>query len=55
MEYCSTMKKKEIQPLTTWMELEGIILSEISQRKTNAVSSQLYVETLKRQTHRSRA
>ena len=31
-------KKKEILPLvTTWVDLKGIILSEISQGKTNAV------------------
>ena len=32
-EYCSAMKKNEILPFATWMELEGIMLSEISQRK----------------------
>ena len=32
MEYYSTIKKNEILPFaTTWMELEGIMLSEISQ------------------------
>ena len=32
MEYYSAIKKNEILPLaTTWMELEGIMLSEISQ------------------------
>ena len=32
MEYYSAMKKNEILPLaTTWMDLEGIMLSEISQ------------------------
>ena len=36
MEYYSTFKKNEILPFaTTWMELEGIMLSGISQRKTN--------------------
>ena len=31
-------KKKEILPFeTAWRDLEGIMLSEISQRKTNAV------------------
>ena len=36
MEYYSAIKKNEILPLATiWMELEGIMLSEISQRKTN--------------------
>ena len=32
MEYYSAMKKNEILPFATmWMELEGIMLSEISQ------------------------
>ena len=32
------IKKNEILPYaTTWMDLEGIMLSEISQTKTNAV------------------
>ena len=32
MEYYSDIKKKEILPFAmTWMELEGIMLSEISQ------------------------
>ena len=32
MEYYSVIKKKEIPPfLTTWMYLEAIMLSEISQ------------------------
>ena len=34
MEYCPAMRNKEILPfVTTWMEVEGIILSEISQRE----------------------
>ena len=36
VEYYSAIKKNEILPFaTTWMELESIMLSEISQRKTN--------------------
>ena len=32
MEYYSAIRKKQILPFaTTWMELEGIMLSEISQ------------------------
>ena len=38
--------KNEILPfVTTWMDLEGIMLSEISQTKTNTVLSHLYVES----------
>ena len=39
MEYYSAIKKKEILPFAaTWMDLEGIMLSEISQtEKTNTV------------------
>ena len=38
MEYYSKIKKNEILPFATMgMELEGIMLSEISQRKTNII------------------
>ena len=38
MENYSAIKKNEILlPVTTWMYLEGIMLTEISQRKTNTV------------------
>ena len=33
MDYYSAIKKNELLP--TWMDLESIVLSEISQRKTN--------------------
>ena len=36
MEYYSALKKNETVPFAaTWMDLEVVILSEISQRKTN--------------------
>ena len=36
MEYYSAIKKNGILPFaTTWMDLEGIMLSEISQKKIN--------------------
>ena len=36
MEYYLAIKKNKVLPFaTTWMELEGIMLSKISQRKTN--------------------
>ena len=38
-------ENNEILPFaTTWMDLEGIMLSEISQRKSNTVLYHLYVE-----------
>ena len=53
MEYCSTLRKKEISPLfINWEELEGIMLSKTSQTKTIPQVS-LYVKPKKRsQTHR---
>ena len=38
MEYYSAIKKSEIMPFAaTWMDLEVIMLSEVSQRKTNVI------------------
>ena len=38
MEYCIAIKKNEIMPcVTTWVDLEIIILSEVSQTKTNII------------------
>ena len=46
MEYFSAMKKNEIMPFeATWMQLEIIILSEFSKRKTNTIWYHLYVES----------
>ena len=48
-EYYSAIKKNKIlPPATTWMDLEGIMLSEISQ--TNVLSFHLYVEYKKKKT-----
>ena len=48
MEYYSATKKNEILPFaTTWMDLEGIIFSEISQTKTNIVCYHLHVKSKK--------
>ena len=38
LEYYSNVKNNKILPFaTTWMDLEGIKVSEISQRKTNII------------------
>ena len=45
MEYSSAIKKNEMLPFAmTWMELECIVLSKISQRKTNTLSFYLHLE-----------
>ena len=39
MEYYSAMRENEIEPFATmWMELEGIMLSEISQSEKDRLS-----------------
>ena len=36
MEYYSAMREKDILPFVmTWMEIEGVMLSEINQTKKN--------------------
>ena len=46
MEYYSAIKKKEILPfLTTWIGLEDIMLSEISQREKDEYHKISYVES----------
>ena len=48
MEYYSAIKMNEIMPsATTWIDLQIVILSEISQRKTNTIWHHLYVESKK--------
>ena len=42
-EYYSTLRKKEILPLeTTWMDLEGIMLSETSEKDEYYMVSLVY-------------
>ena len=46
MEYYLAIKKDEIMPFAaTWMDLEIIILSEVSRAKTNIIWYRLYVES----------
>ena len=48
VEYYSVVKHEEIPPFTTtWIGPEGILLSEISQTKTNTVRSHLHVDSKK--------
>ena len=52
MKYYSTIKNNEILPFATmWMDLEGIMLREISQRKTNTLLSLIYMRNLKNKTN----
>ena len=52
MKYYSATQKKDILPfVTTWMDLEGIMLSEINQTKTNTMGLYLHVES-KKQTNK---
>ena len=49
MEFYSGMRKKETLPfVTTWVDLERIMLNEVSQTKTNTTWYHLYVESKKK-------
>ena len=43
--YSATKKQSNMLFASTWMNLKGIMLSEIIQIKTNTIWSQLYVES----------
>lgn len=53
MEYYSARKKNKILPFTTaWADLEGILLSEISQTQTRQIPCKLtYMWDLKHETN----
>ena len=44
MEYYSAIKNESMPSAPTWMELEIIILSEVTQRKRNIIWYHLYIE-----------
>ena len=49
MEYCSAVKKNEITPFTaTWMDLEIITLSEVSQTGKDKYHDITYLWNLKK-------
>ena len=42
MEYSSAIEKKEIMPFSaTWMDLESVILSEISEKEKHPMTSRI--------------
>ena len=46
IEYYSAIKKNEIMPFAaTWVDLESVLLSEVSQTERNIVWHPLYVES----------
>ena len=54
MEYDSAIKKNEILPFAaTWMHLENITLSEVSQTKTNTIWYHVYVQSKMNNTNES--
>ena len=52
MEYYLAIKKNEILPFTTtWMDLEGIMLSEMSDRERQILYDTTYMWNIKSTTH----
>ena len=47
MRHYSAIKKKEVLPTATRIDLEGIMLNEITQGKTDTMWSDLYVKSQK--------
>ena len=53
IEYYSAIKKNEIFPFeTTWMDLEGILLSEMSGRERQILYVFTYMWNLKKKTNK---
>ena len=52
MEYYSAIKKNEVLPfMTTWMDLEGIMINGVSQIKKNTLYDLTYMQNLKKNPH----
>ena len=47
VEYYLAIKSEILPFASTWMDLEGIIISEISQRKTNTECYHLHADSKK--------
>ena len=48
VEYFSAIKNNKILPFAAmWMDLENVVISEMSQRKANTVGYHFYVESKK--------
>ena len=47
MEYYSAIKNKNLSFAVKWTDLEGTVLSEISQRNTNIIYEITYIEPKK--------
>ena len=55
MDYYSAIKKSEILPfMTAWMDLKGVMLSEISQTKTNIIWFHLYIDSKEQKNKQNR-
>ena len=55
VEYCSAIRKNEIVPFaTTWMELEGIMLSEIRERQKSKDFTHMRILRDKTNEHKGR-
>ena len=56
MEYYSVIKKNEIMPFAaTWMDLDMIILSEVSKTEIQILHDLTYMWNVKKKTQRNRA
>ena len=54
VEYYSVIKKKEILPsVTTWIDFEGIILNEMSDKERQILYDLIYIWNLKKQTNKN--